>query len=193
MEQRYGPTSGTVSGYFGLVLCALVIGLVVTGDLTAGAVRVIAAAAGAAVLIWAYMLRPRIILEADGATLVLRNPLSSWRIPVASVRVVAVKAVTTVGTDDARYDAVAVGYPLRTLVRDSRQGRPRMDEPRVDDGSRAEGRHDEQSVMTEMVLAAAERARQVGAVAGPVQRIYAVAELALVGIATLTFVATYLV
>jgi len=186
-ERRYGPTSGTVTGIVGLVVCALVIGLVAAGDLTSGSVRVALGAAGAAVLVWAYLLRPRIVLEAGGATLVLRNPLSTWRLPLDSVRVVGVRAVTTVKTDDARYDAVAVGYPVRKLVRDARPGARNHDDVlRV-------VRHDEQTVMTEAILAAAERARLLRVAGQPAARSYAVVEIALLALAVVGFVATYLV
>lgn len=204
-ERRYGPTSGTLTGIVGLGLCALVIGLVVAGDPTAGSVRVAIGAAGAAVLVWAYLLRPRIILEAGGATLVLRNPLSAWRIPLDTVRVVGVKTVTTVKTDDARYDAVAVGYPLRKLVREARPGMPGPSRtPMVmpslrgtpldpaDDGPRI-SRQEEQTVMTEAILAAADAARLLRISGPPVSRTYAVVEIALLAVAVLAFAATYVV
>jgi len=207
LEQRYGPTSGSFVGFLGLGLCALVIALVVAGGPTTGSVRVAIAAAGAAVLIWAYLLRPRIIIEAGGATLVLRNPLSTWRIPLDSVRVVGVKTVTTVKTDDARYDAVAVGYPLRKIVREGRPGGPGLSmsgmmmpslqgtslDPASDGEPSRLGRHDEQTVMTEAILTAADQARVLRLTAPPAERTYAVVEIALVGIAVLGFLITYLV
>lgn len=205
LEQRYGPTSGSFTGFLGLALCALVVGLVLAGDPSPGSVRVAIAAAGAAVLIWAYLLRPRIILEAGGATLVLRNPLSTWRLPLDSVRVVGVKTVTTVKTDDARYDAVAVGYPLRKLVRDSVPGAPGPSlsgmmlpslrgttlDPTDDEPSRL-ARQDEQTVMTEAILTAADQARVLRLAAPPATRTYAVLEIALAVLAVVAFAATYL-
>lgn len=207
VERRFGPTSGTFSGFLGLVLCAIVIGLAAVGGPTAGSIRVAITAAAAAVLVWAYLLRPRIILEAGGSTLELRNPLSSWRIPLATVRVVGVKTVTTVKTDDARYDAVAVGYPLRKLVRESRPGTPgpslfgmmtpSLRDPSLDPHAEAEqarrAGQDEQSVMTEAILRAADQARLLHPSSPPALRSYAVVEIALLGAAAVAFLATYLV
>ncbi len=204
-EQRFGPSSGSFIGILGLLLCALVVALVAAGDPTPGSARVAVAAVGAAVLIWAYLLRPRIILEGSGATLVLRNPLSSWRIPLDAVRVVGVKTVTTVKTDDARYDAVAVGYPLRKLVRDARPGLPGPSmsgmmmpslrgtsfDPTPEVG-KARARLDEQTVMTEAILTAADQARVLRLTAAPAARTYAAVEIALLVTAVLGFVATYL-
>jgi hypothetical protein len=182
-ERRYGPTSGTFTGVLGLVACCVVIGLVVE-DLSATSVRVGIAAVAAAVVFWAFMLRPRVILESGGSTLVLRNPLSSWRIPLASVREVGVKTMTTVKTDDARYDAVAVGYPLRKVVRSSRPG--------TAESAPVRARVDVQMVMVETILAAADKARVHGLQGDPAVRVYAVVELGLVAVAVVGFVATYM-
>jgi hypothetical protein len=70
------------------------------------------------VLIWCFMLRPRLVIRS--AELELRNAFGSWHVPLASVRRVAVRAVTRVYTDERRFDGVAVGRPARSLVR----GRP---------------------------------------------------------------------
>ncbi len=176
-----------MTGVVGLGVCAVVVGLELADDLTVTSVRVAIGAAEAAVLLWAYLLRPRVILEAGGAALVLRNPLSSWRIPLDSVRTVVVRTVTTVKTDDARYDAVAVGYPLRTLVRELRGGgRGPEDAPRIP-------RHDEQAVMTDAILAAADSARRLGVSGPPASRSYAVVEIGLFAVAALAFASTYLV
>lgn len=199
--QRYGPSSGLVLGVVGLAVCALVLGLVVDAGLSAGSARVGIATLGAAVLIWAYLLRPRIIVEAGGATLHLRNPLTSWRIPLAAVRDVEVKTFTIVTTDDASYEAVAVGYSLRTVVRASRPPSSGFLMPslRGRDGRGSEEtttprRKDqaEQKVMVQRVLAAADRARVLGLVGPPAQRSRAVLELALLGICVVAFVGTFL-
>lgn len=204
---RYGPSSGSFLGFVGLAICALVVGMVVADDLTHTSVRVGIAAAAFAALIWAYLLRPRIIVETGTSTLVLRNPLSSWRIPLASVRVVGVKTVTTVKTDDARFDAVAVGYPLRKVVRGNGPGAhgPSMtsmfapslrgtalDPSAQDEQALRRAGQDEQTVMTETILAAAEQARVQRKPETPAVRSYAVVEIALVALAAVAFVATFL-
>jgi hypothetical protein len=47
----------------------------------------------------------------------LRNPFASWHLPLAGVRRAAVRAVTRVWTDERRYQGVAVGRPVRSLMR----------------------------------------------------------------------------
>ncbi len=207
VERRYGPTSGAFVGIVGLVFCALVVGLAAGAGPTPVTVRVGIAAFAAAVLVWAYLLRPRVILEADGATLRLRNPLSTWRIPLAEVQVVGVKTVTTVKTEDARYDAVAVGYPLRKLVRGNAPAGPGpslfgmmmpssvgtvLDPSSGARGLRSAGQ-DEQAVMVDTILAAADQARLHRRVGQPAKRTFAVIEIALVAAAAAAFLITYLV
>lgn len=198
-ERRYGPTSGGLLGVLGLLLCAATLVYVVVGGIHQVSARVGIATLAAAVLIWAYLLRPRIIVEAGGDTLVLRNPIITYRIPLSAVRMVGVKVVTTVKTADARYDAVAVGYSLRKVIRSGRahtgasplvmQPQFRMLEPpptrRVE---RAE-----QDVMTEHVLAAAQQARERGLADSPVVRTVAVPELVALAALAVAFLVTFLV
>jgi hypothetical protein len=182
-KQAYGPTSGVVTGWIGLVGGIGLGVVVVVSDHDLVGVRWALALAALGVVLWAYLLRPRIILDHASSTLVLRNPLTTWRIPLATVRMVGVKTVTTVKTDDARYDAVAVGYPLRKVLRASRPGAgpsPRRE------------RIDEQGVMVETVLAAADKARLEHPADVPAVRSYAVVELGLLGAAVLALAVTFL-
>lgn len=178
--QRYGPTSGTVTGVVGLASCAVVVGAVVVGGLSPTSVRVGLAGLALAVLIWAYLLRPSIVVEPDGHTLLLRNPLVSHRIPIAVVKSVVVRAITTVRThDDDRFDAVAVGYPLRKIAR----------------GHATEGagrdRIEVQTLMVDRILAAADRARTTEAPVGPVERRYAVVEIGLLVALVIAFAVSF--
>jgi hypothetical protein len=116
--RSFRPTSGTALGWTGLVLAvAAIVNVLVDGHGIGGA-RFALGAAIFALLIWCFMLRPRLVI--GSAELELRNPFLSWHVPLAAVRRVAVRAVTRVWTDDRRYDGVAVGRPARSLVR----GRP---------------------------------------------------------------------
>jgi hypothetical protein len=213
-EQRYGPTSGSAMGFIGLGACAIVVGLALLDNPTVVSIRVAIVAVAVGILVWAYLLRPRIIVAADDSTLELRNPLSSWWIPVAAVRVVGVKTVTTVKTEDARYDAVAVGYPLRAIVR-GRAGAessapasgsmpgtlsgsiaiPKFGrgEPAAPAGPTRHADQEIQVLMQDRILAAGDRARNKGLPEAPVRRTYAVLELALLGVTVLAFAATFLV
>lgn len=206
-EQRYGPTSGSVIGFLGLGTCAVIVGMAVLDHPTTTSIRVAIAAVGIAILVWAYLLRPRIIVEAGGSTLVLRNPLSSWHIPLAAVRVVGVKTVTTVKTEDRRFDAVAVGYSMRKVVR-GRTAPASGSMPGTLGGSIAvpsAGRGPEpardprladleiQALMPDRILAAADRARALGFPETPIERSYAVPEIVLLGLTVLALVASYIV
>lgn len=177
--QRYGPTSGTVTGVVGLVSCAVVVVVVVVGGLSPTSVRVGLAALALGVLIWAYLLRPSIVVEPDGHTLLLRNPLVSHRIPIAVVKAVVVRAITTVRThDDDRFDAVAVGYPLRKIARGAT-------------GASGRDRIEIQTLMVDRILAAADRARTSEAPVGPVERRYAVVEIGLLVALVIAFAVSF--
>jgi hypothetical protein len=67
------------------------------------------------VLNWCYLLRPRLVIGA--AELELRNPFSSWHVPLADVRRVAVRAFMSVYTEERRFDGVAIGRPIRSMRR----------------------------------------------------------------------------
>lgn len=116
--RSFRPTSGTAVGWAGVVLAAAaLVDVLVDGHTRSGA-RFGLGAAIFGVLIWCFMLRPRVVIRP--AELELRNPFGSWHVPLASVRRVAVRAVTRVYTDERRFDGVAVGRPARSLAR----GRP---------------------------------------------------------------------
>lgn len=186
-EQRYGPTSGTVTGALGVLICLVVAVWLPIASHDLVATRWALGIGAGAVLIWAFMLRPRIVVQPE--MLVLRNPLSSWLVPLACVEVVQVCLLTRIGTTGgATYDAVAVARPLRSLT-----GRQRLQPSGLfgralsqDSGSESpklryartntpDGIAD---LMTEQILAAAHGAREAGAAAGPVRRVWAIPELA---------------
>lgn len=165
---RFGPTSGVAVGIIGLLACAVVAVAVLVDGGGVAAVRVALAAGLAAVLTWAYLLRPRILLTAEH--LVLRNPWTEVRLGVASVRDVTVRSFTRVSTQERTFDAVAVGYPLRKLSRERRSPRAGLfgeadlgsiEDPPVSRGRKARVA-DIQAVMVEQIGFAAEQARLAG-------------------------------
>lgn len=111
--RSFRPTSGTGLGWTGMVLAAAAIVDVLVGGHGLGGARFAFGAAIFGVLVWCFMLRPRLVIGA--ADLELRNPFLSWHVPLVTVRRVAVRAVTRVWTDDRRFDGVAVGRPARSL------------------------------------------------------------------------------
>jgi hypothetical protein len=189
--QRYGPTSGVFSGVAGLLICAVAVVVSVVDGLTSGSLRFVLAALVGAVLIWAFLLRPRIVIESGGRTLLLRNPLVDVRVPLAAVKVVGVRAVTTVKTDDAHYEGVAVGHPVRKIVR-GRLGPDQGDAPRTWRTPRLT-EMSTQDIMTEQVLHAAAEARAQGLPAEPVERRWALPELVLLAVFTVALVVSFFV
>lgn len=113
---RFGPTSGVVTGWIGLSLAALVVVTSAVGARSADDVRMVLGAAAAGVLVWAYLLRPRVLLTER--SVVLRNPLSQWEVPLASITGVRVRSVTRLEVTgrDRELIGVGVGRHLRKMA-----------------------------------------------------------------------------
>jgi hypothetical protein len=200
-EQRYGPTTGTGTGWLGLAMCAAgSVPLLMHPDAARTRFAVVLGLAG--VLIWCYLLRPRIIVQ-EPTTLLLRNAFSSWVVPLAAVTVVRVKAITRIEVGDLGYDAIAVGRRVKTMVRGAtvRHGDGFADAGRaLGDPPRRERKHPIADtpeaiadLMTDQILAASVRAQETGQPVGPVRRTWARVELALLAALLLGFALTYLV
>ncbi|KAJ1684400.1 hypothetical protein LUZ63_020155 [Rhynchospora breviuscula] len=113
-------TSGTVTGWLGLVLVA--VGLYVVAVETSGlaTVRGVLALLLVGVLVHAYLMRPRVSIADDD--LVLVNPLSTVRVPLQRVRHVTVRSITKVTTQERAYSGIGVGRTMRQMVRPSSEG-----------------------------------------------------------------------
>lgn len=193
-ERRpFGPTSGTGLGWLGVALAVVALLAALLGDHTIGATRFALASAIFGLLVWCFMLRPRVVI--GRSSLELRNPFISWHVPLASIRKVAVRAVTRVYTDERRYDGVAVGRPARSLMRGrpSRQqslGVPGFGATRIGEDPEArrmpKGQLDADSTadfVVERILAAADRARSEPVEPpAPPHRTWAWPELATLGV-----------
>jgi hypothetical protein len=120
-EFDFPPTSGVWSGWFGLVFVAGTITVIAWHGFTPLGVRFIVGLVLAGVLIYAFMLRPRI--QVRGGAVRLVNPFDVVEIPLPLVRSVLVRSATYVFVDDRRkkYVGVAVGRDPRDLTR-SRNG-----------------------------------------------------------------------
>lgn len=200
-DHVYPPTSGTASGWIGLLIAAVFVVAVVAGDRTVVGARFAFAAALFGLLMWCYMLRPRVVV--GGSELELRNPLSSWHVPLVDVRSIEVRAVTIVTTEERRYDGVAVGRPARTLLRGNQQrtrfmatpGRT-MRLPNEPEATRLQrGQLDANAVadlVVEQVLFGADQARERGEASRPATRTWAVLELAGLAVLAVALVVTFL-
>jgi hypothetical protein len=112
-ERRFTPTSGTVIGWSGIAVVCGVLVFILVDDRSVVSIRFALAAAMFGVLVWCYMLRPRLVIGT--VEVELRNAFSSWFVPLADVRRVAVRTITRIYTDERHYDAVAVGRPVRSM------------------------------------------------------------------------------
>jgi len=200
-EQRYGPTTGTFTGWVGLVLClGSIVALLM--DPTAGSVRFALVLGTVALVIWCFVLRPRVIVR-EPNTLLLRTAVSTWDLPLAAITKVRVKAITRVEIGEQGYDGIAVGRRVRTMVRGQvvKHGDGFADAGRaLGDPPRRERKHPEVNtpeavadLVTEQILAAAERAREAGRPTEPVLRRWAWVELVLLAASAVGFAVTYLV
>ena len=202
-DHRYLPTSGTVSGWVGVALSAGAVVVTLVDDRTLNGSRYALGALVFGVLVWCFLLRPRVVIGADAVE--LRNPLSSWHVPVAGVQKVEVRAVTMVYTEEGRFDGVAVGRPVRSQLRgrsvpQRSVGIPGLGAQRVSEGAAASrqpmGRLDAQRVadlVVEEILFAADQARDLGQRPRPPWRTWARLELAALLVLCVAFVVTLLV
>jgi len=74
-------------------------------------------------VVWTSMLRPRVLVQ--GSFLVLRNMLTTVRIPLAAVEEIAVRQVMAVRAGDKRYVCAGVGRTLRQAMKGSAMQRAR--------------------------------------------------------------------
>ncbi len=120
-EFDFTPTSGVWSGWCGLALVTGAIAAIGWHGFTPLGVRYTVGLVLAGVLIYAFMLRPRI--QVRGGALRLVNPFHVVEIPLALVRTVVVRSATYVFVGERRrkYIGVAVGRDPRDMTR-SRNG-----------------------------------------------------------------------
>jgi hypothetical protein len=185
-EQRYGPTTGTVTGWIGLTMCTTAVVLTLL-DPTTVRIRYALVYALLGVVVWAYILRPRVIIR-EPTALLLRNAFSTWEVPLAAVTSVGVKAIIRVRTGERAYDGIGVGRRVMKMVRGP-QGHlhgPTIKHPRVDSPEAVA------DLVVEQVLAASERARESGQPTNPALRRWAWLELVFCAALLVGFVGTYL-
>ena len=187
-ERRFTPTSGTTIGWCGLALVVGVLAFILVDDRSTVSIRFAFAVAMFGMLVWCYMLRPRLVI--GSAEVELRNAFSSWHVPLAEVRRVAVRTITRIYTDDGQYDGVAVGRSVRSLRRGGAGPRRAFRMPGLNPSfsiedtpalKRPQANLDSDGVadfVTEQLLVAAERARTEGPTSGGTPyRTWAVPEL----------------
>jgi hypothetical protein len=110
-----------VAGLGGLVVLAMLASWVFDSDNVAIWVPPLALVIAA--VIWSSTLRPRVLVQ--GSSLVLRNMVTTVRIPLAAVEEVAVRQVMAVRAGDKRYVCAGVGRTLRQAMKGSAVQRAR--------------------------------------------------------------------
>lgn len=186
-EQRYGPTTGAVSGWMGLVMSVLSAVLLLLHP-TTGQVRGALGLGIAAMLIWCYVLRPRVIIR-EPSTLLLRNAFSTWNVPLAAISRIQIKAITRVSLGDQSYDGLGVGRRVTVMLRGGSGAAPNRQFMKREPAKTPEGIAD---LVIEQVLAAADRAKETGQRTEPVRRSWARVELVLLGAMVLALVVSSL-
>lgn len=186
-HQRFPPTSGVATGWVGVTLSAAAVTTALITDPSRIGVRYALGAGVFGVLMWCFMLRPRVAIGPQ--VLELRNAFSSWHVPLVEVRRVAVRAITRVYTEDRRFDGVAVGRPVRAMVRsrvrpgdipDLVASRDQLDSDLVAD------------FVTDQILIAADRARDEGHQPVAAVRTWALPELVALGLLSAGLVLSFL-
>jgi len=121
--EKFAPNGGTLMAVIaGLVALAFVVGWAI--DIHRVALWVPALAVLGAVIVWISTVRPRVWVK--NHDLVLRNMLSTWYLPLASIEEVAVRQVMAVRAGDKRYVCAGVGRSLRSALKGSSVERARQ-------------------------------------------------------------------
>lgn len=180
--QSFGPTSGHVTGWAGVVVAVVTAVLLAVQERSAGSVGVSALLLAAGVLLWCFLLRPRVLVGEE--RLVLRNALSEWDLPLAQVEGVVVRQTTAVATPERTYQGIGVGRPLRKVIKADRRDAAGADVPEAG----TETPHgDVPDLLVQQVLARAEDARARQLPASEVRRTWAVPEIGVMGALVLVF------
>jgi hypothetical protein len=117
--ERFGPSSGQVSGFVGLAIAAFTVGYVAVAEPTPTGLKVALGALFFASLAWAVVLRPRVHVFDD--RLVLRNAFRDTHVPLAAVEHVTLGQALTVWAEGERHQCLGVGRSGRAHLRAQRR------------------------------------------------------------------------
>lgn len=119
-DERFTTWGGRVLGGLGLALVALVVVLGIPGIGQAYPPVVYACCGLAAVGIWVVLIRPSVAIEGD--RLVLRNPVSTSRVPLAAIEQVVVRQWLAVSAGARRFTCSGVSRSMWQARRDDQRG-----------------------------------------------------------------------
>lgn len=200
--ERFKPTDGIILGWSGMAVCVLVVVYVAVAEHSVTGLRIGAAGAFGAALVWTTQLRPRVTAYTDA--LVVHRSLSDVTVPYLAIQDVTMGQTLNVWAEGRRYVCTGIG---KALGFDTRQrmrahgsggllganrvtqlGRP---EPGA---TRERGTSYHAFVMSRIhdLLGAARLQRREDAPVPPVRTTYAVPELVAVVLSTLVFLLSLL-
>ena len=114
--QRFSQTSGRVFGVLALLVVLGVVVTILTDRDGQPSYAGLALALFFGALAWSALLRPR--LELGASELVMRNMVTTVRVPLPAIESVSVRQVLVVFAGDKRYTSAAVGRSRRQLHRE---------------------------------------------------------------------------
>jgi hypothetical protein len=197
--QRFKPTSGAVIGYGGLVATVAVAVLVAVEDRHVSGVRVVCLLGALAVLIWAALLRQR--ATAYRETLLLRHMFSDTELPLARIDGVLVRNTLNIWIGETRYICAGIGRSTRQMTRRrSRGALSAIGLQQADDrmavtqaGEIGTGSDYPTFVETRIEDLAKSARRDLRGEPPPVRRLWAIPELAALGLFLAGFLLTFVV
>jgi hypothetical protein len=120
--EKFAQNGGQVVAALGaLIPIAMLVGWVLDPDQVA--LWVVPLAFLIAAVIWSSTVRPRVLVQ--GSSLVMRNMVTTVRIPLAAIEAIAVRQVMAVRAGDKRYVCAGVGRTLRQAMKGSAVQRAR--------------------------------------------------------------------
>lgn len=109
--ERFGPSTGVVSGWAGVVLAVAVLVFVAVGVHSVVGVRVGLGALFAAIVLWVTQLRPRLTAYPD--VLLMRGCLRDTAVPFAVIDDVALGQTLNVWVGERRFVCIGIGATSR--------------------------------------------------------------------------------
>ncbi len=197
--EKFRPTNGEILGWGSIAALAVLLVVAVVSEPNLTGVRVALGFAVAMVAVWAVLLRPRATAYAD--TLVLRNMVSDTHLPLAEVDDVSVRHTLNVWVGEARYVCAGIGRSTRQMTgRRSRGALSAIGLQQADDrmgiaqvGQIGSGSDYATFVETRIEDLARSARRDLRGEPPPVRRLWAVPELAALGLFVAGFAATFVV
>lgn len=118
-DESFAPTSGTFVGWLVIAMAVVVAFMGVRDGWDGFGPASVVAALLTGVFSWLTLLRPRVLLRGDDV--VLRQSLTTTRIPLAAVEEVEVRHVLEIRANGRLHQSAAVGHPRRRLMREATQ------------------------------------------------------------------------